>query len=353
MALVHTPDCGEERAYEFYRPIRNGMFEFEVKTDGDAAICLAAGGEMRFQIFLGCWGGDTSGIRRGEDEDVIKVETPGILTEHHFKRFWIQVGEKKIKVGKAGKRKAFMKHKERGGLADINSYSFSTGWGHEGDWIFHDNIDYDSSSSEDEEDDDEACGLRRKKNLQYSVPAEWEHKSVVHHHGRCISHEVDEDVVEEGDVDTPGEDRRPCGIGWWLGHYLTDDFPRLGVGLIRHEGDSLVGTVNLNEQVCSVSLFDEVFETSKYYVLTSPLSGGELEWVPSCIFQSVPTGALEGGKTADGESFYIGRVTRGRHVGYGRVIPGTWSCHVVLNGEHQAHDSEYSVLCAKMLPLQW
>ena len=49
------------------------------------------------QIFLGCWGGDKSGIRRGT-EDLVKLETPDILSAEEFTRFWIQVGRNKIKV---------------------------------------------------------------------------------------------------------------------------------------------------------------------------------------------------------------------------------------------------------------
>lgn len=73
-----------------------------MKAERDAAICLSPhdhNDSDMYQIFLGCWGGGESGIRRGgEDGEVVKVETPDILSPEEFSSFWITIKRGVVKV---------------------------------------------------------------------------------------------------------------------------------------------------------------------------------------------------------------------------------------------------------------
>lgn len=78
-----------------------------MKAEHDVAVCLSPVNEEEegavdegYEVFIGCWGGDESGIRkRGTGEDVLKVHTPGILEGgDDFLSFWIKIRRGVIKV---------------------------------------------------------------------------------------------------------------------------------------------------------------------------------------------------------------------------------------------------------------
>lgn len=101
LEVYHSDDCGETRNYEFRR-IRTAKIIFSVQAEKEAAICLAENDDNDsdnvYEIFIGCWGGGESGIRRGKSDDVVKVETTDILSADEFRTFWIKVNKGVIKV---------------------------------------------------------------------------------------------------------------------------------------------------------------------------------------------------------------------------------------------------------------
>lgn len=101
LAVYHTEDCGECRRYNFRR-IQTTTIRLQVKAERDAAICLSPCDDNdldhMYEVFIGCWGGGESGIRRKGNEDVLKVETPDILCRDEFRSFWIKIHRGVIKV---------------------------------------------------------------------------------------------------------------------------------------------------------------------------------------------------------------------------------------------------------------
>ena len=66
------------------------------------AVCISEDdendSENMYEIFIGCWGGGESGIRRGRGDDVLRVETPDILSPDEFRSFWIKINRGVVKV---------------------------------------------------------------------------------------------------------------------------------------------------------------------------------------------------------------------------------------------------------------
>lgn len=99
---VHqSPNCGPSRRYLF-RMMSGRSFRFRVKAGHDANLCLSgAAAEVphhMYEIFLGGWNGAESAIRRNKRDDVCKVKTPNILSQHEFRGFWVVVTKNAIKV---------------------------------------------------------------------------------------------------------------------------------------------------------------------------------------------------------------------------------------------------------------
>lgn len=104
IAVYESEDCGETRRYTFRR-IQTTAIRFQVKAAHDVALCLSPDDNEEqddmYEIFIGCWGGGESGIRRNKDEDVCRVETPDILSDEEFRSFWIKIEHGVVKVGLA------------------------------------------------------------------------------------------------------------------------------------------------------------------------------------------------------------------------------------------------------------
>jgi len=325
MAEYHSEDCGETRSYEFRR-IKTAKIKFRVKTARDAAICLNFGthGEHNYEIFIGCWGGDESGIRKQESEDLVKVQTEGILSDDEFRGFWITVKRNKIKVGKRGDLSPFMVYEDTDGIGRLTHYGFSTGWGSEGDWIFADGDEEEPSSSSSSESeisssDSEAEELNtmERKPIQYKRPARWVHGAGGHMPRRPVCG----GEGEEGPV-----------------------YVAMGVS----EGEQSVGMLVPGEGVAYLPLRGEAVAVDDYFVLGNP-GRVSLAWVAGSAGK-VPPGALEGGVTGEGETMYIGRVMVDGVVSVGKVIPSTGVCFVPYGGAEHKH-RDYEVLCVSNVPV--
>lgn len=112
------------------------------------------------------------------------------------------------------------------------------------------------------------------------------------------------------------------------------DGTRIYVGRAFHEGDWLPAKVIPEKQVAYVSYGGAEHPKDHYQVLCEQ----RFEWVPT-FGGHVPPGAVEGGKTSDGESLYIGRVHHDNAITVGKVHPSHGVCYVPFDGKEVAHDS--------------
>ncbi|CAG2173166.1 unnamed protein product, partial [Oppiella nova] len=91
------------------------------------------------------------------------------------------------------------------------------------------------------------------------------------------------------------------------------------VGRALHEGDNIPGKVVPSHGICYVSYYYKEHQHQHYQVLTNP-HGANLIWVEASGGQ-VATGALLGGKQADGEKLYIGRAMHDGCMVVGKINP--------------------------------
>ncbi|XP_018008299.1 uncharacterized protein LOC108666006, partial [Hyalella azteca] len=311
MAEYHSDDCGSTRKYVFRR-IKTPKIKFSVKAPRDAAICLSPDDseqpEDMYEVFIGCWGGDESGIRRGKEDDVVKVDTPGVLSDEEHRGFWITMRRGTIRVGRQGELTPFMVYQDPRRLLHVAYYGFSTGYGAEGDWIFPDGDGEDdgsssSSSSESEvsssDSEAEELNTMETRPIQYKRPARW-----VPGHGGYLPH------------------RPVCGGEGAHGPVY--------VGMAEHDGRYILGMIVPSEGVCYVPHDGEAIAKETYYVLGNP-GAVTMCWV-GASGGYVPSGALEGGRGEDGETLFIGRVMVDGVVSCGKVVPSRGVCLVPYGG---------------------
>ncbi|KAK4293009.1 hypothetical protein Pmani_034259 [Petrolisthes manimaculis] len=319
MSVYHTDDTGGSRQYNFRR-IQTTTIRFQVKAGHDVAICLSSDNEEEpedmYEIFIGCWEGGESGIRRKKHDDVIRVETPDILSEDEFRTFWIKIQRGTIKVGRSGQRRAFMRYTDPETLLHVTWYGYSTGWGAEGDWVFPDDEDTSSSSSSAmSSSDSEAEDINNleERPIQYKRPARW----VPAAGGYFPRHPVSGGEGPDGEV---------------------------YVGMAFHEGEFVLGMVVPDQGCCYIPYAGDAISKELYFVLSNPASV-TLSWEP-CSLGKVPPGALQGGRTGDGESLFIGRVSVDGIVAIGKVHPSHEVCYVPYGGSEHSHKN-YEVLCVR------
>lgn len=121
------------------------------------------------------------------------------------------------------------------------------------------------------------------------------------------------------------------------------------IGRAEHDGDVIPGKIVPSHGCCYVSFGGEEHKKHSYRVLTNP-DGCVGEWVHASD-GAVPSGAIQGGKTADGEPLFIGRAHHEGTLTVGKVHPSNGCLYVPFGGEeHKKH--EYEVLTCKHVPLQ-
>ncbi|XP_076038042.1 uncharacterized protein LOC143023402 [Oratosquilla oratoria] len=321
MSEHYSEDCGSTRRYIFRR-IQTNTIRFRVRAERDAAICLttddAETPEDMYEIFIGCWGGGESGIRRLKHDDVCRIETPDILCEDDFRGFWIQIRKGVIKVGREGQKNPFMTYSDPETLLHVSWYGFSTGWGADGHWTFEDERDSCSSSSSVSSSDSEAECIHalEEKPIQYKRPARWV----------------------------------PCSSGYFPKNPVSAGVGHEGevfVGMAPHEGGHILGKIIPEHGVCYVPYGGEEVPKELYYGLSNP-GGVELSWLAGSAGK-VPTGALQGGFSEDGEALYIGRVCVDGAVSCGKVHPSHGVCYVPYGGSEHSH-RDYEVLVISGIP---
>lgn len=94
----------------------------------------------------------------------------------------------------------------------------------------------------------------------------------------------------------------------------TDNSP-LFVGKAYHEGDQVPAKVIPSKQIAYISYNGQEIPKHQFEVLCN----GNTSWVPSS-FGAVPHGAVVGGRTATGETLYVGRAHYQGSLTPGKVI---------------------------------
>jgi len=123
---------------------------------------------------------------------------------------------------------------------------------------------------------------------------------------------------------------------------------RIYVGRALQDGDCIPGKVVPSHGCCYVAYGGREHSHSDYQVLTSN-SGHELAWI-NASGSDIPTGAVQGGVTADGEPLFIGRHEHEGSWVIGKVHPSHGSLYIPFGGEEHAY-SEYEILCVRRLHL--
>lgn len=116
------------------------------------------------------------------------------------------------------------------------------------------------------------------------------------------------------------------------------------VGRALCSGDIIPGKIVPSHQTCYVPWGHQEHSVKEYQVLT--MSGDvQVTWVPASNGE-VPTGAIEGGRTCNGEKLFIGRAHHhGSHV-VGKVHPSHRFLYIPFGGKEESL-SNYEVLCVK------
>ncbi|XP_050311628.1 uncharacterized protein LOC126747168 [Anthonomus grandis grandis] len=110
------------------------------------------------------------------------------------------------------------------------------------------------------------------------------------------------------------------------------------VGRAYHEGDWIPAKVIPDKQVAYVAYGGAEHAKGQYQVLCEQ----RFDWVPTSGGH-VPPGAVEGGKTSDGETLYVGRVHHDGACTVGKVHPSHGVCYIPFDGREVGHDS-YEIL---------
>ncbi|XP_077502237.1 natterin-4-like [Amblyomma americanum] len=115
----------------------------------------------------------------------------------------------------------------------------------------------------------------------------------------------------------------------------------LYVGRAWHNGGLLPGKVVRSLQCCYVPCNNSEHKYQHYEILVN--DGAELKWIPSCDGH-VPDEAIPGGKSAAGETLYIGRTRHEGTVTCGKVHPSQGLLYIpYYHREHRYNGYEVLV----------
>ncbi|KAL0279187.1 UNVERIFIED_CONTAM: hypothetical protein PYX00_000797 [Menopon gallinae] len=289
---IQTPD---ELKYQF-QPAPNGVFNFAVRAPNDAHIALTKGPEESdpmYEVFLGGWSNSKSVIRKNRTKpDVAEVETPDILSAGEFRRFWIKWQNGSISAGRGDDPEPFLAFTDNE-IVPIGYVGVCTGWGATGTW----KIEVPPQPS--------APSAPSGGNFW------WQKTS----NGQVLDNAV------QGGVD--------LGSG-----------EVLYIARAEHEGALLPGKCVPSHGVTYVPWGGGEHGKPEYEILC----GCQGEWVAASEGH-IPEGALEAGKTEDGEVLYIGRVNDGERFGLGKVQASHKVCYIPYGGQELAYpDYEVYVL---------
>uniref|UniRef100_A0A1W7RA66 Methyltransferase-like protein n=1 Tax=Hadrurus spadix TaxID=141984 RepID=A0A1W7RA66_9SCOR len=133
----------------------------------------------------------------------------------------------------------------------------------------------------------------------------------------------------------------PCAV---QGGYDGGD--TIYVARAHHNGDNIPGKLLPSHGCVYVSWGGEEHSHHSYEVLCNP-QGSQLEW-KYCGGGDVPSGAVQGGTTADGEPLYIGRHEHEGTMTVGKVQPSHQVLYIAYGGREHRY-SEYEVLVCRSI----
>ncbi|XP_076314669.1 natterin-4-like [Tachypleus tridentatus] len=116
------------------------------------------------------------------------------------------------------------------------------------------------------------------------------------------------------------------------------------VGRANHEGDVVPGKLHPSHGCVYVPWGGEEHSHTDYQVLVN-LHGTRLDWIHSSGSE-IPTGAVQGGITADGEILYIGRTWHEGAITIGKVHPSHGVLYIAYGGQEHAYQ-DYEILVVK------
>ena len=124
------------------------------------------------------------------------------------------------------------------------------------------------------------------------------------------------------------------------GHEGWDGSP-LWVIRAWHNGDLIPGKLSVRHNSASIVYDGKEISVQNIEVLCA--KPDDLRWVPASN-GNVPPGAIPGGRTASGETLYVGRARYQLSVTPGKIHPSHNSCYIAFAGQEVAHKM-YDVLC--------
>ncbi|XP_067210241.1 C3 and PZP-like alpha-2-macroglobulin domain-containing protein 8 isoform X3 [Linepithema humile] len=280
--------------YNFY-PVTAGQIQFRVKAPNDAHIALTTGpqeGDPMYEVFIGGWSNSKSVIRKNRTKpEVAEVETPGILNIDDYRGFWIRWDNGVLTVGKEGDSAPFLTFADPEPFG-IGYFGVCTGWGATGDWLIED------------------------PGTAPSAPLDTARLDA----GSAYWCDASSGMVPPGAVEG-GNDGEP-----------------LFVGRARHEGALIPGKVKPGHSVCYIAWGGEEHGKTDYQVLCDC----NPTWVATSG-DTIPSNAIPGGETEDGEPLFVGRVHHEGTVTIGKVQASHSVCYIPFGGVEVAFP-EYEIL---------
>ncbi|XP_023311630.1 natterin-4-like [Anoplophora glabripennis] len=116
------------------------------------------------------------------------------------------------------------------------------------------------------------------------------------------------------------------------------DGEQIYVGRAYHNGDWLPAKVIPGRNIAYVSYEGEEYHKDSFQVLCEQ----RFDWIPN-HGGYIPPGAIEGGRTSDGEILYIGRVQHEGTQTVGKVHPSHGVCYIPFDGKELSFE-DYEIL---------
>ncbi|XP_021943322.1 uncharacterized protein LOC110841586 [Folsomia candida] len=291
---VHTDTSFD---YQWF-PVHGAQLDFSVQAKNDAHIALAGGPEAAkplYEIFLGGWNGTKSAIRFNQEKPDV-AEAPGGVSRDEFQRFWVRLSHAAIQVGRDGETEPFLSWANPEPFV-VSHFGIRTSYGSDGNWILDGGVEGNEVISEE----------RPKRDLPEGV--QWVDGSA--------------GSVPEGAF-AGGE----------------DGGSPLYVARAEHEGATIPGKLLAEHGVAYVPWGGAENAKDNYQVLV--VSPDAVSWVDASG-DAVPANAIEGGKTEDGETLYIGRVLHEGAQTVGKFHPSHGKMYISYGGEEVGYE-EFQVL---------
>ncbi|XP_011342741.1 uncharacterized protein LOC105282474 isoform X1 [Ooceraea biroi] len=302
---LNTPNKLE---YKFHA-VRSGSVLIDVKAKSNGHIALTdRKGESSpmYEIMLGGWENKASVIRYDRKQpDKVRVDTPNLLSEHEHRRFSITWLDGLITVRSGGQNGAVLMEWRDPNPIGVSYVGVRTGWGATGNW----KLRFEHYPTI-------ATGQRKHPGTTPSAPLEVRGLDA----GNICWCDASGGMIPPGAVEGGNDD----GV--------------LFVGRAHHEGALIPGKVKPSHSVCYVAWGGAEHGKTDYQVLC----GCNPTWVP-VSGGSIPSNAIPGGETEDGEPLFVGRVHHEGTLTIGKVQPSHNVCYIAYAGSEIAFP-EYEVM---------